>query len=112
NWRGSAGGQTQLFFGSDSSGLTSLQLSRIKFVFPGAVIYSARILPTGEVVPEQAPPFLGFARSGNTLILTWPPGWTLQSSANVTGPYQDVQGATSPYPTLMSSPSQFFRLRQ
>jgi hypothetical protein len=113
NWHGSTvgGGQTQLFFGTDPSGLTSLELSRIKFIFPGAGVYPARILATGEVVP-QAPPFLTFARAGNTLTLTWEPGWTLQSSINVAGPYQDVQGATSPYAVPMAYPSQFFRLRQ
>jgi hypothetical protein len=110
NWHGSAsgGGATQLFFGSDASGLTSQQLALIKFSLSSGLL-PARILATGEVVPQN---LLTFSRSGNTLTLTWGPGWTLQSSTNVAGPYQDVQEAASPYPASMANPSQFFRLRQ
>lgn len=114
NWHGSAsgGGETQLYFGSDASGLTWQQLALIKFNLSGA-LHPARILATGEVVPQtsEIPP-LTFLRSGNTLTLTWAPGWTLQSSTNVAGPYQDVQGASSPYEVSMDKPSQFFRVRQ
>jgi hypothetical protein len=110
NWHGSVsgGGATQLYFGSDANGLTSQQLARIKFSILGR-LYPARILATGEVVPQQ---LLSFARLANTLTLAWGPGWTLQTSTNVAGPYQDVQGATSPYTPSLTSPSQFFRLRQ
>jgi hypothetical protein len=110
NWHGSAsgGGETQLFVGSNASGLTSQQLARIKFSVSGG-FSPARILATGEVVPQQV---LTFSRAGNNLTLTWSPGWTLQSSTNVAGPYQDVQGATSPYMASMTTLSQFFRLRQ
>ena len=55
---------------------------------------------------------LTFAPSGKTLTLTWDPGWILESSTNVDGPYQPVQGATSPYPVSIDQPDQFFRLRQ
>ena len=111
NWRGSAsgGGETQLFFGTDANGLTSQQLAVIRFSVSGA-LYPARILATGEVVPLGQQ--LSFSVSGNTLMLTWEPGWILQSSTNVAGPYQDVQDAASPYTPSMESPSQFFRLRQ
>ena len=71
--------------------------------------YPARILTTGEVVPNQ---LLTLSRSGNTLTLAWAPGWTLESSTNVAGPYQDVQGAASPYAASMDKPRQFFRLHQ
>src|SRR5437667_2995361 len=110
NWHGSAvgGGDTQLFFGSNASGLTSQQLARIKFNLSGG-LSPARILATGEVVPQQV---LTFSRSGNTLTLSWGPGWTLQSSTNVAGPYLDVQGAASSYPVSMAKPREFFRLRQ
>jgi hypothetical protein len=54
NWSGSPGGGgiDQLFFGTDSSGLTPAQLGEIIFVgfAPGA-----QILPTGEVVPIPEP---------------------------------------------------------
>src|SRR5262245_31708360 len=47
NWHGSpsGGGQTQLYFGSDATGLTSQQLALIKFSFSGR-LYPARILAT------------------------------------------------------------------
>jgi hypothetical protein len=109
-WNGSVsgGGQHQLMFGSSSSGLTSQQLTRIRFALSGE-LYPARILATGEVVPER---LLASSRSGNTLTLTWEPGWILQSSTNVAGPYQDVQGTASPYMPSMVEPSRFFRVRQ
>jgi hypothetical protein len=110
NWHGSAsgGGETQLFFGSSANGLTSQQLARIKFSLSGGT-YPARILPSGEVVPQQ---FLTSSRSSNQLTLSWSPGSTLQSSTNVAGPYQDVQGAASPYTAFTTNPAQFFRLGQ
>jgi hypothetical protein len=111
NWHGSAsgGGTTQLYFGSSSSGLTSRQLSQIRFALPtgGA---AAKILTTGEVVPAGAT--FDFTRNAGTLNLTWPSGWFLQSATNLAGPYNDVPGTSSPYPVDMTSPQQFFRIRQ
>jgi hypothetical protein len=108
-WNGSysGNGSHQLYFGSSAAGLTSQQLARIKFSISGG-LYSARILATGEVVPE----ILAASRSGKMLTLTWGPGWTLQSSTNAAGPYQDVPGATSPRTISMDKSREFFRLRQ
>jgi hypothetical protein len=113
NWHGSVsgGGQTQLYFANNASGLTAQQLSQIKFAISGG-LFSAKILATGEVVPQALPPLLGLSRSGNTLTLTWEPGLILQSSTNVIGTYTDVPGATSPYSVAMTGPQRFFRLRQ
>jgi hypothetical protein len=110
NWHGSAagGGQTRLYFGSSSTGLTPQQLSQIRFSLSGG-LSAARILSTGEVVPEAV---ITHSLSGDTLTLTWGPGWVLESSINVAGPYQEVPGATSPYPVLLDQPSLFFRLRK
>jgi hypothetical protein len=91
-----------------SSGLTPQQLALTRFSLAGG-LYPAQLLATGEVVPQR---FLTFSRSGNTLTVTWAPGWTLQSSTNVTGPYQDAPEASSPYPVSMDKPREFFRLRQ
>ena len=45
-------------------------------------------------------------------VLTWSGPSALQTATNVTGPYADVPGATSPYTnTSAGLPSQFFRLR-
>ena len=111
NWHGSISGSgaTQLYFGSNASGLTSQQLAQVRFSFSNGA-YPATILPTGEVVPVS-PPALEFARTNGTVTLTWGSGWFLQSSTNVAGPYQDVQGATSPWPASMTRPHEFFRLR-
>ena len=111
NWHGSTsgGGATQLYFGSNSSGLTAQQLAQIQFALSTGV-EPATILATGEVVPAGAT--LDFTRNGSTLTLTWPSGWFLQSATNVTGPYNDVPETASPYPVDMASPRQFFRLRQ
>lgn len=110
NWHGSAtgGGDSQLYFGSNTNGLTAQQLAQIKFSVAGESS-PARILDTGEVVPNQE---FTFSISGNTMDLTWGPGWTLQSSTNVAGPFQDVPGAVSPYSAPMTNSSEFFRLRE
>jgi hypothetical protein len=59
-----------------------------------------------------AAPALSFTHSGNNLILNWNGVFILQSATNVTGPYLDISGATSPYTnTTVSTARQFFRLR-
>ena len=54
NWSGSlvGGGNHQVFFGANSAGLTAQQLSQIQFSI-GSNLYSAKILATGEVLPDQ-----------------------------------------------------------
>jgi hypothetical protein len=117
DWNGnvSGGGAEQLRFGTDSSGLTPMQLSQIQFHLSNSTnVYSAKILNTGEVVPDQAlGATIGFTQSGHNFVLTWPSGWTLQTATNVPGPYVDVPGATSPYTNDTTVDRQrFFRLRQ
>jgi hypothetical protein len=53
---------------------------------------------------------LNIQRLGGNLVLTWSPG-TLQSAANVNGPYADVSAATSPYSVPPSGNRQFYRVR-
>lgn len=112
NWHGSTvgGGASQLYFGSTAGGLSAQQLSQIRFAFSSGV-YPAEILPTGEVVPAGTAT-LDFTRNGNTLTLTWPSGWFLQSATVVEGPYKNVPESASPYSVDMTGPQQFFRLRQ
>jgi hypothetical protein len=112
NWHGSTlgGGATQLYFGSNSSGLTGQHVSQIRFALSTG-LYPATILATGEVVPAGTAT-LDFTRNGGTLTLSWPSGWFLQSATNVTGPYQDVSEARSPYPVSTIKQQEFFRLRQ
>jgi hypothetical protein len=117
NWNGdpSGGGAEQLKFGTDQSGLTPAQLSQIQFRIGSTTnFYSAKILNTGEVVPNTASaPDVAFSLQGNNLILTWPAGWSLQTATNVPGPYFDISGATPPYTNNMPlDQPHFFRLRQ
>jgi hypothetical protein len=119
NWNGnvSGGGAEQVKFGTDQSGLTAAQLKQVNFRI-GSDLYSAKILNTGEVVPDQvvAPP-INYSQQGSQLILNWPPGYTLQTATQPNGPYSDVQSgiinATPPYTNNMTGdPQRFFRLRQ
>lgn len=118
DWNGSAsgGGAEQLKFGADQSGLTAAQLNQIRFRI-STNLYSAKILNTGEVVPDQqVAPQLAFTQQGNQLILSWLPGYRLQSSPNPAGPFQDVFFPffqTPPpylYTNSMDQPQQFFRI--
>lgn len=58
-----------------------------------------------------AQPTLGFSSSGNNLILDWTGAFFLQSATNVTGPYGDISGASSPYTNNTSELQRYFRLR-
>jgi hypothetical protein len=72
--------------------------------------YAAAILSTGEIVPVPRP-VLQTARDGDSLIISWTGGDQLLSATNVTGPYQPVSGAISPYAIdTRAAPQSFFRL--
>jgi hypothetical protein len=51
---------------------------------------------------------LSVVTSGKNLTITWPTG-TLQASGNVSGPYTNVIGATSPFTASMSGKQLFYR---
>jgi hypothetical protein len=53
---------------------------------------------------------LSIQTSGGNVILGWPQG-TLQSAGQISGPYNDVPGATSPYTNGVSGIQQYFRVR-
>jgi hypothetical protein len=53
---------------------------------------------------------LSIAKSANSVILNWPNG-TLQESTNVTGTYNDVLGAASPYTNAITGPQKYFRVK-
>src|SRR5204863_7922062 len=80
NWNGnpSGGGAEQLKFGTSQSGLTPGQLSQIRFSI-GTNLYPAKILSTGEVVPDQASPPGGIVNSWITGSGNWdvPSNWSL-----------------------------------
>lgn len=49
-------------------------------------------------------------QSGNNLMLNWPYGM-LQSSTNITGPWDEVTGATSPCVVSPAGPQEFHRIK-
>jgi hypothetical protein len=114
NWNGSlnGGGNDQVYFGSNASGLTASQLSQVQFKNPNGLNgnFPARILSTGEIVPGRI--LLSHTSPGNnSMVLEWGNGSVLQSATNVFGPWQDVSGATSPYTVSFTGPQRFFRIR-
>jgi hypothetical protein len=61
NWSGSlnGGGEQQVIFGSNAGALTAAQLAQIQFQNPAGLAagnYPARILSTGEIVPNTGAP--------------------------------------------------------
>lgn len=64
NWNGnlSGGGAEQLKFGTDQSGLTTAQLGQIEFQI-GTNLFPAKILATGEVVPNEGSTNAGLVNS-------------------------------------------------
>jgi hypothetical protein len=115
NWSGSVsgGGTDQFFVGTSSQGLTASQLALIRFANPDGfppANYSARILVTGEVVPEPRP-VISLTRSSTNMVVSWGGDYQLYTSTNVIGPYMPISGAMSPYTISFSEPYQFFILR-
>jgi hypothetical protein len=114
NWNGFSGGD-KLRFGNDQSGVTASQLAQIRFVnpvgFPPGEFF-AQILETGEVVPKPRPT-LALSQNGTNFVLNWTSDFILQTATNVSGPYEDVPTAISPYTNEVTENSQhFFRLRK
>lgn len=112
-WHGSVngGGAHQIYFGTNSTGLSPQQLAQIQFLNPAGSSgsYPAAILASGEIVPSR---FIASQQAGSNLQISWASGMRLQSATNPLGPYVDVSSATSPYTVLFTSPQRFFRLRQ
>ncbi len=60
--------------------------------------------------PSTGNEFTSVTRQGNNLVLVWTSG-TLEWADSVTGPWQPVPNATSPYTYPITGTSKFFRLR-
>ena len=115
-WAGSTNGAGahQLICGTTSAGLSAQQLGKIIFRNPTGLapgVYLARILPTGEVVPAQAPA-VTYAQQPNKLVVSWPAGFTLQTATNIAGPFFDLPEAASPFTNNIANgePQRFFRV--
>lgn len=115
NWAGSLDGRgdDQVVF-RDRASITELQLSKIRFINPAGLPtgdYPAAILETGELVPRNAPRIEAIP-AANKLTLQWSDGSRLQTSTNVTGPYEDLPAARSPYEVNITEGTQrYFRLK-
>src|SRR5262245_60572123 len=73
NWNGltNGGGPDQLLFGNSNAGLTQTQVSQLQFANPVGLLpglYPARLLGTGEIVPDTRP-LLMSSKFGNDLVL-------------------------------------------
>jgi hypothetical protein len=73
---------------------------------PGSQLTLTRI----NYATSVAPVTLSIAKSGGSVVLSWPNG-TLQQSTNVAGIYSDVIGAASPYTNAISGTQRFFRVK-
>lgn len=95
DWSGSpyGAGQQQIVFGNSSAALTPQQLAQIQFQNPAGLdsgTYPAKILPTGEIVPDSVAPLparLGLRpqSGGMQLILQGAPGsnYTIEVSTDL-----------------------------
>ena len=113
HWNGlvNGGGAQQIYFGNDSGGLTPRQLAQMQFHGPNGSsgVYPARILATGEIVPDQ---FLSSQQTESGWSLLCPPGTVLQTATNVWGPYEDINETSNVHVVNRDSPQRFFRLRR
>jgi hypothetical protein len=109
-----ASGSDRLFVGMDAQGLTGAQLSRIVFVNPHGLApgtYNAGITADGEIVPVPSPK-LEFTTFNGQFVLSWQGNQELTTATNVLGPYETLQGVSSPFTNLMDESRRFFKLKE
>jgi len=65
----------------------------------------------GVYVRRRVPPvFTSIRREGQTVILEWRGQGILQSAGDVSGPWQKLSSASSPYPDTIDSVTRFYRV--
>src|SRR5262249_46742791 len=97
----------QEFFGSDNDNGNGT--GAVAFDVAGGRIFA--LDSNNGLIALKYGPRLFQTWDGANTVLRWTGPGALQSSANVTGPYADVGGATSPYTNTMAAPL-FFRVRR
>jgi hypothetical protein len=103
--------------GTAIPGATNSSLSLTDLQFANAGLYSVTVSNAAGAVTSQpavvnVAPKLMAQSAGQTLTLTWPSSFILQSATSPAGPYADVAGAVSPYSVdTTKSAHLFFRLR-
>jgi hypothetical protein len=75
-----------------------------------ATVGGAVSLPGTVAVTVNPPVTFAIQASAGSLIFAWPYG-TLQSATNVWGPWNNVNGVTSPYTNVPAGPQLFYRLQ-
>ncbi|MBK9140451.1 MAG: hypothetical protein IPM17_17110 [Verrucomicrobia bacterium] len=71
------------------------------------------LVPVGPYEEGGQPQFTSIRQNANgTITIEWTGGGTLQAAPAVTGPWQDVPGATSPFTFTPDQPAQFGRIRK
>jgi hypothetical protein len=78
---------------------------------PGTTVINGLTIDTSLPEPPQPGP-LRIDRQGNDVVLSWPGTATLQTADEVTGPWTDLSGATSPLTVTPSGSKKFYRLKQ
>jgi hypothetical protein len=80
-----------------------------------AAIYAAgsagKDLATVTVGGGTSSSALGIARSGTSISITWSGSGAIQSADSITGPWTDVQSASSPLQVSPSGSAKFYRLK-
>jgi hypothetical protein len=92
---------------------TNNAVAQLSWSSPGQ---AKQVIPPSQLYPAAAPVRPALAASGvsngTNLVLHWAGSYTLQSATNVTGPYLDLTGSTSPCTNnIHANPCQFFRLK-
>ena len=109
-WYEGGGGANVEWFMVDKAG-TKVLLNDPKNPGTGLKAFRSR---TNTPLPTQqpAPKFTKIAKNpAGTITIEWTGGGTLQAAPSVTGPWQDVPGAASPYTFPPSAPALFGRIR-
>jgi uncharacterized delta-60 repeat protein len=103
--------------GKDMIGSIETMLSSEGGVFLGGTFSSLDRVPSAFVVrlladSAVAAPLLSVGKSGDYNVLTWTnSAFSLQAAPFVSGPYNSIPEATSPYTNVTSGAQQFFRLK-
>jgi len=102
--------------GTNIPGATSSKLSLTNVLTTGAGVYTVLVTGPGGTASDSAlltvGPTLSIFQNGSQIILGWSGPWVLQTATNVSGPYSDLPGATSPFTNMITAePWEFFRLR-
>jgi hypothetical protein len=92
-------------FGMMVRGVPSLDITDVMGIYMSDLSYTKGYSLTPLSIPLQ------INATGSSATVTWAnPAFSLEFSTNVAGPYQVIQGATSPYQASPSNAAGFYRL--